>query len=65
MRLLAATLLAASAMTGCDQLDEWQADRAAKEARALVDAEAARVKDEADAEAPLRGTLHQENACMQ
>ena len=54
MRLLAATLLAAFAMTGCDQLDEWQADRAAKEARALVDAEAARVKDEADAKAAAK-----------
>ena len=54
MRLLAATLVAAFAMTGCDQLDEGQADRAAKEARALVDAEAARVKDEADAEAAAK-----------
>lgn len=35
MRLLAATLLAAFAMTGCDQLDEWEANRAVQaEARA-------------------------------
>ncbi|MDB2352756.1 hypothetical protein N9V92_06160 [Luminiphilus sp.] len=35
MRLLAATLLAAFAMTGCDQLDEWKANRAVQaEARA-------------------------------
>ena len=35
MRLLAATLLAAFAVTGCDQLDEWEANRTAQaEARA-------------------------------